>query len=77
MLKILALLLLATSAAACARITHVAWSGPGWYLEKPHVIITGVDWYAGPMSYDDCEIARKKEASADFMLCVNEIKKPE
>ena len=29
------------------------------------------------MGYDDCEIMRKKEASADYLLCVNEIVKPE
>ena len=56
---------------------NVAWTGPGWYLEKPHVIIPGRTYYAGPISYDECEILRKKEASADYLLCVNEIVKPE
>src|SRR5579872_3657406 len=37
----------------------VAYSAPGWYLEKPRfVLATGPEIFAGPMSYDDCEAKR-------------------
>ncbi len=62
--------------AGCAN-SQIAWNGPGWYLEKPHIIAFGRDYYGGPMTYDDCEIARKKETNAELLLCVNETVKPE
>ena len=76
MRKAFALLLLMGLAGGCSQY-HVAWTAPGWYLEKSNVIFFGRSIYAGPMSYDDCEVARKKEVSADYLLCVNETVKPE
>jgi hypothetical protein len=55
----------------------IQWNGPGWYLEMPHHTIMGSDWYGGPMSYEDCEAARKKEATADRMLCTRLLTKPD
>jgi hypothetical protein len=70
----LALLLLA-GLAACSK--PMAWNGPGWYLHMPHQTIPGSDYYGGPMSYDDCEAARRKETVAHKMLCSLELKQPE
>lgn len=63
----LALLLLAGLAACNTR--PLIFNGPGWYLHLPHVTIPGTDYYGGPMSYDECEAARKKEEVAHRMLC--------
>ena len=78
MRKALALLLLAgPTVAGCGERSEIAWNGPGWYLERPRVVLDGRDYYGGPMSYDECEIARRKYTSAELMLCVNETTKPE
>lgn len=61
--------------AACSQ--PIAWNGPGWYLEMPHSIVVGSDFYAGPMSYDECEDRRKKEEVASRMLCMRYLTKPE
>ena len=76
MRKAFALLLLTGLAGGCSQY-NVAWTARGWYLEKSNVIFFGRSIYAGPMSYDDCEVARKAEASAIALLCVNETVKPE
>ena len=61
--------------AACSQ--PVPWNGPGWYLMKPNLILPGADYYGGPMAYEDCEIARKKEATAAQLLCQQLLAKPE
>jgi len=61
--------------AACSKPT--AWNGPGWYLLMPNVVLPGADYYGGPMAYEDCEAARKKETVADKMLCQQLLKAPE
>jgi hypothetical protein len=63
-----ALLLLLASLAAC-NTRPMVFNGPGWYLHLPHNTIPGTDYYGGPMSYDECEETRKKEAVAHRMLC--------
>ncbi|MDP2333304.1 MAG: hypothetical protein Q8M19_21680 [Reyranella sp.] len=71
---------LATAAAACAGPgASQAYTGPGWYLEKPYMLVLGgPKVFAGPMSYDKCEEQRAKiggDLSTD-MLCVNHPGKP-
>jgi hypothetical protein len=54
----------------------IAWNGPGWYLEMPHVVVVGSDFYGGPMSYDECEAKRLQEAVATRMLCMRYLTNP-
>lgn len=61
--------------AACSN--PVPFNGPGWYLMKPNVIMPGADYYGGPMAYEDCEVARKKETTAEQLLCQQILKQPE
>ena len=73
-LSLTAAAVLSLGLAGCAK--PLEWTGPGWYLNQPHVVIPGADYYAGPMSYDDCEAARKKEDVAHKMLCSYIVTKP-
>ena len=56
-----------------------AYTGPGWYLEKPYMLVLGgPKVFGGPFTYDKCEEERLKlgpETSPD-MLCVNHPGKP-
>lgn len=56
-----------------------AYTGPGWYLEKPYMLVLGgPKVFGGPYTYDKCEEERLKlgpETSPD-MLCVNHPGKP-
>ena len=74
-LPLVATAVLALTVAGCSKPMN--WNGPGWYLQMPHVGIPGADYYGGPMSYDECEAARKKETVADKMLCSMILKQPE
>ena len=59
---------------------HQAWAGPGWYLEKPYMLVLGgPKYFGGPFSYDTCEEERIKLPAevATQMLCVRENRKPE
>jgi hypothetical protein len=73
-LSLTAAAVLSLGLAGCAK--SLQWSGPGWYLNMPHQTIAGADYYAGPLSYDDCEEARKKETVANKMLCSYIVTKP-
>ena len=56
-----------------------AYTGPGWYLEKPYLmVVAGPKVFAGPYSYDKCEEERTKLGPevATGMLCVNHPGKP-
>jgi hypothetical protein len=57
-----------------------AWSGPGWYLERPYLIVAGGPQYlGGPYTYDKCEEERMKfpaESRSD-LLCNRENKRPD
>lgn len=71
---------LAAVAGACSGPgASEAYTGPGWYLEKPYMLVLGgPKVFAGPMSYDKCEEERAKiggDLSTD-MLCVNHPGKP-
>ena len=57
-----------------------AWTGPGWYLQKPYIIAAaGPVYVGGPWSYDKCEEERAKQPpeTATQMLCVRENRKPD
>ena len=57
----------------------VAYTAPGWYLEKPRfVLATGPQIFAGPMSYDDCEAKRTSfpPSTSVNLLCIMEKTKP-
>jgi hypothetical protein len=62
--------------AGCSTRT-VQWTGPGWYLQKPHLVTFGTDRFAGPYpTFDLCEDARTHLALSDQFLCLQEIRKP-
>ncbi|MBI3197914.1 MAG: hypothetical protein HYZ40_10495 [Rhodospirillales bacterium] len=71
--------LAATLAACSGSGPSEAYTGPGWYLEKPYMLVLGgPKVFAGPMSYDKCEEQRAKvggDLSTD-LLCVNHPGKP-
>ena len=57
-----------------------AWTGPGWYLEKPYLLVLGgPKYFGGPYSYDKCEEERIKlpAETATDMLCMRENRRPE
>jgi len=55
----------------------VAYTTPGWYLERPRPIVTrGPEIFAGPFTYDQCEAERLKYDTAWRMLCINEKTQP-
>lgn len=71
---------LATSLGGCSGPGAAeAYTGPGWYLEKPYMLVLGgPKVFGGPFTYDKCEEERLKlgpETSPD-MLCVNHPGKP-
>ena len=52
---------------------------PGWYLERPRLMmVAGPEIFAGPMSYDECEVKRTTfpATTASNLLCINEKTKP-
>ena len=56
-----ALSLAATLAACAGKGASEAYTGPGWYLEKPYLlVVAGPRVFAGPFSYDKCEEERAK-----------------
>ena len=75
-----AALSVATAVAACSgKGPSEAYTGPGWYLEKPYLLVLGgPKVFAGPFSYEKCEEERAKiggDASTQ-MLCVQHVGKP-
>jgi len=76
---VLAGLLLATLGAcsSSSRGPNVAYTGPGWYLERPRLLlVSGPEIFAGPMSYEACEAKRVEFETSSRMLCINEKMKP-
>jgi hypothetical protein len=78
--RVLAVLLLAISLGACDRTSpNVAYTSPGWYLERPRPLVTrGPEIFAGPFTYDQCEVERLKfdPPTAQRLLCIKELTKP-
>ena len=65
---------------SAVRGEYRAWSGPGWYLERPYLIVAGGPQYlGGPWTYDKCEEERIRlpAETATQMLCVEENKRPD
>jgi hypothetical protein len=77
-----ATLSLAVGFAACSPVPgeYRAWNGPGWYLERPYLIVAGGPQYlGGPYTYDQCEDERQKRP-ADVrgdLLCNRENRRPD
>ena len=65
---------------ACNRYgPSVAFTTPGWYLERPRLMLAaGPEIFAGPMSYDECEAKRTSlpGTTASDLLCINEKTRP-
>jgi len=66
---------------ACAESTRtaVAYTIPGWYLERPRpILVRGPEIFAGPFTYDQCESERQKfdPATAERLLCIRELTNP-
>jgi len=84
--RVLAVLLLAVSPSlllgACeSRSTSptLAYTSPGWYLERPRLALAmGPQIFAGPFTYDQCEVERLKfdPPTAERLLCIHEYTKP-
>jgi hypothetical protein len=79
--RVLAILSLAISLGACnsARNPDVAYTSPGWYLERPRIILVrGPEIFAGPFTYDQCEAERLKfdTPTAERLLCMHELTNP-
>jgi hypothetical protein len=78
----LAALSLAVALAACSPGpgANQSWSGPGWYLEKPYlVVLGGPKVFGGPYTYDQCEEERIKlpVETRSSMQCMRENRRPE
>jgi hypothetical protein len=83
--RVLAVLSLALSfglsLAACQEKTSpsVAYTSPGWYLERPRAVLArGPEIFAGPFNYDQCEIERLKfdPPTAQRLICNRVLTKP-
>ena len=70
------------SASGCTPTPSVAmaWTGPGWYLQKNNMIqASGNSYFGGPWTYDKCEEERMKvpaESRSD-LLCNRENRRPD
>ncbi|WP_428674116.1 hypothetical protein [Reyranella sp.] len=72
-------LALAATLGACSssRGPSVAYTTPGWYLERPRLLlVSGPEIFAGPMTYEACEAKRVEFETSVRMLCINEKMKP-
>lgn len=78
--SVLAGLGLMVALGACgSRSPSVAYTAPGWYLEKPRFMLAfGPEIFAGPMSYDDCEGKRTSlpGTTSANLLCIMEKTRP-
>lgn len=72
-------LAIALAAGACSAVPNPAYTGPGWYLEKPvQLLAAGPRIYGGPFNYEQCETERTKlpKQTADQMLCFRHLAAP-
>jgi hypothetical protein len=71
------LALVLTLAGCASHGPQQAYTGPGWYLERPRLLlVTGPEIFAGPFSYAECEAERVKWETASRMLCIKEKMRP-
>ncbi len=77
---VLAGLGLAMALGACvSRSPQVAYTTPGWYLERPRLLlVSGPEIFAGPFTYDQCEAERTKfpDDTSRNLLCIMEKTRP-
>ena len=69
----------AAAAAACSPVPNPAYTGPGWYLEKPTPLLAaGPQIFAGPFSYEQCEAERLKlpQSTSERMICFRQLVPP-
>jgi hypothetical protein len=72
-------LVLAAALGGCSgsRGPDIAYTSPGWYLERPRLLlVSGPEIFAGPMTYDACEAKRVEFETSPRLLCINELRKP-
>lgn len=70
-------LVLALGGCSSARSPAVAYTTPGWYLEKPRFLLaTGPEIFGGPFGYEQCEAERVKYETAPRLLCILEKTRP-
>jgi hypothetical protein len=78
--SILAGLGLIVALSGCASRTGlVAYTTPGWYLERPRLmLVTGPEIFAGPFTYESCEAERVKfpDGTARNLICIMEKTRP-
>jgi len=78
--SILAGLALAAILGACAQPpSGVAYTTPGWYIERPRLLlVSGPRIFAGPFTYEQCESERMKfdGTTAQGLLCILERANP-
>ena len=78
--SVLAGLGLVLALGACAsRGPLVAYTTPGWYLERPRLLlVSGPEIFAGPFTYEQCEVERMKfdDPTARRLICINEKFRP-
>jgi len=72
-------LVLALGACSTTRGPSIAYTTPGWYLERPRLfVVSGPEIFAGPFTYEVCEAERTKfpDESARRLICVMEKTNP-
>jgi len=78
--SVVASIALGLALGGCAsRSPLVAYTTPGWYLERPRLLlVSGPEIFAGPFTYDQCELERVKfdPATSSRLLCINEKMNP-
>ena len=79
--SVLAALGLALALGACGGSGRgpVAYTTPGWYLERPRPLLAlGPEIFAGPFTYEQCEAERVKfpDDTARRLLCIPERTRP-
>jgi hypothetical protein len=62
-----------------SRTGQVAYTQPGWYLERPRfMLVTGPEFFGGPFTYEQCEAKRLEfdDTTARRLLCIMEKTRP-
>ena len=57
----------------------LAYTTPGWYLERPRIVLAvGPEIFGGPFTYDQCESKRQSfdPPVAERLICQHEYTKP-
>jgi hypothetical protein len=60
-----------------SRSPLLAYTTPGWYLERPRLLlVSGPEIFAGPFTYVLCVVERLKFETATRLLCIMEKTRP-